>query len=885
MRRRLGLLAVLSVTALLGFAVQAQAASFTVGSAADTNVCPSPPAGNNCTLRQLINSVPAGSTIVVPDTLGTYMLSAGELLIEQNLTIVGAGARTTTIEQTGAARVFDIQRNPNTGIAPTVSISGVEMFFGKTTSTSINGNAGGNILNEGNLTLSEDWIHNGQTTGGSGGGIANVGGTLTLTHSLVDANLSFASSGLGGTAAGIDNTGAGSAAGRLTVDNSTLVNNSADGGAGAIWSRCTRCTSTATITNSTITANDGGTATANAGGIVAASTTTVSVQNSIVASNTVGTGSVFSNCSGATQITSLGHNLETGSDCGFAATGDIQNTDPLFLTGGVADTGGNTDTVALSANSPAVDAVPAGAPGCSGTDQRDVARPQGSGCDIGAYELTQHIEGSQFTQVLGSIDRGAAATIDWGDGGPTSNATADPATGEVTGTHTYTEAGIYHGKINFLNSDHLPAQTKFDIKVVDAPLTSAASPVNAIAGVSFTGPVATLTDANPFGTAADFAATITWGDGTATPGVVSAGPSGGFVVTGPHTYAHAGTYPTTIAITDEDGSSTTAHGTATVGARPSPVVTGPPNVKGSTTAAFAGSVNPDGAPTTARFEYGLDRRYITAGASGPQYDHSTPSQSVGSDFSSHTVSASVSGLVPNALYHVRLVATNAAGTTDGPDMTFTTKHGSVPGAPGLGKTFNVSATGLVLIQVNGVFIPVTELTKIKNGTIINALHGTLNVTTALPAVQHATIAATNRKAKKPKTKTQKGKFGGAVFKVTQARSGLTTLALVEGAKFKGAPTYASCKTKKGKAVTAALSSKTLQLLKGRDNHGKFRTKGRYAAATTRGTAWSVADRCDGTLTKVTQSSVLVNDFVRHISLIVRAGHSYLALTKPPHKRK
>ena len=314
------------------------------------------------------------------------------------------------------------------------------------------------------------------------------------------------------------------------------------------------------------------------------------------------------------------------------------------------------------------------------------------------------------------------------------------------------------------------------------------------------------------------------------------------------------------------------------------MVTGPPDVKGSTKAAFAGSVNPDGAATTAHFEYGLDRGYVTPGGSGPQYDHSTPSQSVGSDFASHSVSASVSGLVPNALYHVRLVATNPAGTTDGPDMTFRTDRGPVPGAPGLGKTFNVSSTGLVLIEVHGVFIPLTELTKIPNGTIINALHGTLSVTTALPAVQHAAIAA-KKKAKKPKTKTQKGKFSGAVFKVTQARSGLATLALVEGAKFKGAPTYASCKTKKGKAVTAALSAKTLQLLKGKDNHGKFRTKGRYAAATTRGTAWSVADRCDGTLTKVTQSSVLVNDFVRHISLILRAGHSYLALAKPPHKRK
>ena len=332
--------------------------------------------------------------------------------------------------------------------------------------------------------------------------------------------------------------------------------------------------------------------------------------------------------------------------------------------------------------------------------------------------------------------------------------------------------------------------------------------------MSFTGSVATFTDANPFGKVSDFSATVTWGDGTATPGVVSAGPSGGFVVTGPHTYATVGTYPTTIAITDVDGASTTAHGTAIVGARPSPVVTGPPDVKGSTKAAFADRLIPTGRRRPRTSSTALTARYVTPGGVRPAvYDHSTPSQSVGSDFSSHSVSASVSGLVPNALYHVRLVATNAAGTTDGPDMTFRTERGPAPGAPGLGKTFNVSSTGLVLIEVHGVFIPLTELTKITNGTIINALHGTLSVTTALPAVQHATIAA-KKKAKKPKTKTQKGKFGGAVFKVTQARSGLATLALVEGAKFKGAPTYASCKTKKGKAVTAALSKKTLQLLHG-----------------------------------------------------------------------
>jgi hypothetical protein len=249
--------------------------------------------------------------------------------------------------------------------------------------------------------------------------------------------------------------------------------------------------------------------------------------------------------------------------------------------------------------------------------------------------------------------------------------------------------------------------------------------------------------------------------------------------------------------------------------------------------------------------------------------------------------ASIRGLVPNALYHARLVATNSAGTTFGPDVTFTTPKGLVPAPPTLGKSFTGSATGLVLIQVNGKFVPITELSKIPNGAVINALHGTLTLNTAATGgTQHATVAANaKRKAKKPKKpKAQTGKFGGAVFKVTQARSGLATLSLVEGAKFKGAPTFASCKTKKGKAVAAALSKKTLQLLRG-SARGKFRTKGRYSAATIRGTVWTIADLCDGTLVQAIKDTVTVQDFVLHKTVALRPGHSYLAQAHPPKLKK
>ncbi|MGZ4217191.1 MAG: IPT/TIG domain-containing protein [Solirubrobacteraceae bacterium] len=299
------------------------------------------------------------------------------------------------------------------------------------------------------------------------------------------------------------------------------------------------------------------------------------------------------------------------------------------------------------------------------------------------------------------------------------------------------------------------------------------------------------------------------------------------------------------------------------------VVTESPTMHSSTALSLAGSVNPEGLVTTAHFEYGLDSRYTTPGTSGPIYDQSTPPVQIGSDFQSHPVFTPVAGLVPNALYHARLVATNTAGTTFGPDVTFTTPADPAPPAPKLASSFSVTpVSGLVLVQVNGKFVPLTQLRSVRAGAVINTLRGTLKL-----------ITATGKKHK-----TQVGTFGGAVFKVTQVGSGknkgLATLALVEGA-IKGGPSYAACTTQKTKhASIAAVSNKTLQLLHASDNHAKFRTKGRYSAATIRGTVWTIANRCDGTLVRVTRGLVDVTDFVRHITVAVHAGHSYLALAKP-----
>jgi len=85
------------------------------------------------------------------------------------------------------------------------------------------------------------------------------------------------------------------------------------------------------------------------------------------------------NCVGT--LTSNGHNLDSGATCGFAASGDITDTDPLL--GPLTEENGAWVHPLLE-GSPAIDAGACVA-GIT-TDQRGTSRPQGDGCDIGAYE-------------------------------------------------------------------------------------------------------------------------------------------------------------------------------------------------------------------------------------------------------------------------------------------------------------------------------------------------------------------------------------------------------------------------------------------------------------------------------------------------------------------
>jgi hypothetical protein len=368
--------------------------------------------------------------------------------------------------------------------------------------------------------------------------------------------------------------------------------------------------------------------------------------------------------------------------------------------------------------------------------------------------------------------------------------------------------------------------------------------------------------------------------------------------------AHAGTGTVDITVTTPAGTSATSAADRFTYTPPPPPTLTPsaPSVLGSRLAAFAGTVNPNGSPTTALFEYGIDQSLQNP--PGALYDQVTPVQTVGSDFSAHDVTARVTGLIPHALYHVRLVASSAGGVVVGPDQTFMTSEDPPPPPPILGKTFDaVPISGQVFIKLpNGSslftardalasstalvkgagFMPLTEPRSIPTGSLIDSRAGTLRL-----------VTATGRKKSH-----RDGTFNGAIFGVIQSASGihkgLTTLTLKEGL-FRGAPSYSTCKggAADGASDSAALAAATgaelldpfariatakpvLQTLNARDNNGKFRSRGRFSAGTVRGTVWSTSDRCDGTLTTVRRGAVKVFNYGTRKTVVVHAGHSYLA---------
>jgi len=311
---------------------------------AGAGACPA-----DCSLRQALAAVTPGGAVAVPP--GRYSI-AGQLLIAQDVTIAGAGARATSIVQTAGGRVIEVA-------AGTVVISGVTITGGRTSSGGGEPNAGvgGGIWIDtpGSLTVTDSAIVGNHAY--QSGGVIDVNGRLTLVRSTVAGNGATGGLGIGG---GIDSFGI-----SVTLVNSTIAANTSSRDGGGLFTA-----SPASLTNVTLAAN-----TAFAGsGLSVSGAPPVTLLNTILSANN------GVNCGGS--IASLGHNLSSDASCGLSDSTDLENADARL--GQLQNNGGQTDTLAPGPSSAALDAASLTA--CPSTDQRGIARPQGAGCDIGAVE-------------------------------------------------------------------------------------------------------------------------------------------------------------------------------------------------------------------------------------------------------------------------------------------------------------------------------------------------------------------------------------------------------------------------------------------------------------------------------------------------------------------
>ena len=306
-------------------------------------------------------------------------------------------------------------------------------------------------------------------------------------------------------------------------------------------------------------------------------------------------------------------------------------------------------------------------------------------------------------------------------------------------------------------------------------------------------------------------------------------------------------------------------------------------------ATLQASVGPNSQATTYEFQYGTTSSYGS---------HTSPS-SAGSGVDSVAESSPVSGLSPDTEYHFRAVATNGAGVTYGPDETFTTesspavalgkegagKEAAVSPAttstssvlappapillsppappvapPALGRTAVTQVlSGTVLIRLPGshTAVPLTAAGDIPVGALVDAEHGTVVVTTAVNQhglTQPATV------------------WGGSfVLEQSSAAGGMTTF--VDQAQ---RPSGCPARRRYGHVARAAAKHHETTTLWSKDDNGHFSTRGQNSVATVRGTYWGTRERCDGTLTTVRRGLVSVRSLHTDRTVLVSAGHSYLA---------
>ncbi len=315
-----------------------------------------------------------------------------QLIVGGNITINGPGSALTTLHNVAAAGATS--RVVQVGPGWNVAISGLTISGGNLTTS----NNGAGIESQAAFLSLTDCVITGNSTAEDGAGIAVTDdfGLLSLNNCTVTGNHATGNFSDGGgiymapesvltlknsTISSNDSAHNGGGVyfflfGSYTVENSTISGNSTAGKGGAIYFYGAATTPIA-IRNSTIAGN---TATIGGGLYFNSFTSGITLSSSIIANN-VGTPN---DISGAGSVAGDNNLVLDTAGFTFTGSGNITGTDPMLDI--LASNGGLTQTMALKAGSPALDAGNNIAN--LSFDQRGsgFARVQGIKTDVGAYE-------------------------------------------------------------------------------------------------------------------------------------------------------------------------------------------------------------------------------------------------------------------------------------------------------------------------------------------------------------------------------------------------------------------------------------------------------------------------------------------------------------------
>ncbi len=177
--------------------------------------------------------------------------------------------------------------------------------------------------------------------------------------------------------------------------------------------------------------------------------------------------------------------------------------------------------------------------------------------------------------------------------------------------------------------------------------------------------------------------------------------------------------------------------------------------------------------------------------------------------------------------------------------------------------------GAVQVRIPGSerYVTLDGAADIPIGAVVDATKGEVRLQTALDA----------------NGRTQSATFSGGAFEIKQdprangrvdlhLRGGVSRAGCRATSRASSSPLAAASAKKKRKK-----SKRVLRSLWGEDDGGRYRTHGQDSVANVRGTRWLTQDRCDGTLTRVTEGAVEVRSKRgRRRTVLVRAGRSFLA---------